>query len=78
MVTGRGGFACALSRGERGATLVEYKILVGLLAVMVIVTIIFVGDWVEDKLASLDSTLESTCGELPESSSGEGCAEGRN
>jgi len=44
----------------------------------VIVTIIFVGDWVEDKLASLDSTLESTCGELPESSSGEGCAEGRN
>ena len=78
MVRRRGGFACSLSRDERGATLVEYSILVGLLAVTVIVTILFVGDWAKDKWASLDSTLESTCGELPDSSSGGGCAEGRN
>ena len=78
IVRWRGGFVYVLSRDERGATLVEYTILVGLLAVAVIVTIIFVGDWVENKWASLDSTLESTCGELPDSSSGGGCAGGRN
>ncbi len=70
------GFARALSRDERGATLVEYTILVGLMAATLIVTISFVGDWVEDTWASLDSTLESTCGELPDPSEGQGCAEG--
>ena len=75
---GRRGLVRALSREERGATLVEYTILVGLLAATVILTILFVGGWVSDKWDSLDSTLESTCGELPDSSQGEGCAEGRN
>ncbi len=74
----RRGLARALSREERGATLVEYTILAGLLAATVILTILFVGGWVSDKWDSLDSTLESTCGELPDSSQGEGCAEGRN
>ncbi len=74
----RHGLARALSRDERGATLVEYTILVGLLAATVILAITFVGGWVSDKWDSLDSTLESTCGELPDSSQGEGCAEGRN
>ena len=73
----RSALARALSRDERGATLVEYTILVGLLAATVIVTIRFVGDWVTDKWDSLDSTLQATCGELPDSSEGEGCAEGR-
>ncbi len=49
MVRRRRRFARALSRDERGATLVEYTILVGLLAVTVILTIRFVGGWVEDK-----------------------------
>ncbi len=49
MVRRRHGYVRVLLRDERGATLVEYTILVGLLAVMVIATIIFVGDWVEDK-----------------------------
>jgi len=74
----RHGLARALSRDERGATLVEYTILVGLLAATVILTILFVGGWVSDKWDSLDSTLQATCGQLPDSSQGEGCAEGRN
>ena len=78
MVRRRRGFARVLSRDERGATLVEYTILVGLLAATVIVSIRFVGDWVEDKWDSLDSTLGDTCGLLPGQSEGEGCAEGRD
>lgn len=78
MVRRRRGFARALSRDERGATLVEYTILVGLLAATVILTITFVGGWVSDKWDSLDSTLQATCGQLPGQSEGEGCAEGRN
>lgn len=78
MVRRRRGFARVLARDERGATLVEYTILVGLLAATVILTITFVGGWVSDKWDSLDSTLQATCGELPDSSSGGGCAEGRN
>ena len=78
MVRRRSGLARALSRDERGATLIEYTILVGLLAATVIVTIRFVGGWVTDKWDSLDSTLEATCGELPGQSQGEGCAEGRD
>lgn len=78
MVRRRRGFARALSRDERGATLVEYTILVGLLAATLILTITFVGGWVSDKWDSLDSTLQATCGQLPGQSEGEGCAEGRN
>jgi len=78
MMRRRRGFARVLSRDERGATLVEYTILVGLLAATVILTITFVGGWVSDKWDSLDSTLQATCGQLPGQSEGEGCAEGRN
>ncbi len=77
MVRRRSTLARVLARDERGATLVEYTILVGLLAATVILAIRFVGGWVSDKWDSLDSTLQATCGELPDSSSGGGCAEGR-
>ena len=76
MVRRRRRFARALSRDERGATLVEYTILVGLLAVTVILTIRFVGGWVSDKWDSLDSTLQATCSELPDPSQGQGCPQG--
>ncbi len=76
MVRRRRGFARVLSRDERGATLVEYTILVGLLAATLIVAIRFVGGWVEDKWDSLDSTLAATCGELPDPSQGQGCPQG--
>ena len=76
MVRRRRRFARALSRDERGATLVEYTILVGLLAATLILAIRFVGGWVEDKWNSLDSTLAATCGELPDPSQGQGCPQG--
>lgn len=76
MVRRRRGFARVLARDERGATLVEYTILVGLLAATVILSIRFVGDWVSDKWDSLDSTLQATCGQLPDPSQGQGCPGG--
>ena len=66
----------ALLREDDGATLIEYTILIGILTVAVIVAVISVGDWASEKWSSLDSVL-TECGDLPDPSQGQGCAEGR-
>ena len=76
MARRRRGFARVLSRDERGATLIEYTILVGRMAATVILAVCFVGEWVSDKGDSMDPTLAASRGELPGRSEGEGRAEG--
>lgn len=66
----------ALLRRDDGATLIEYSILIGLITVTVIFLVISVGGWASEKWAELDSVL-TECGDLPEQSEGQGCAEGR-
>ncbi len=65
-------------KDDGGATLIEYSVLLSFLSVATVFLVISVGDWVSDQWVDLDSTLESTCGVLPDSSEGGGCAEGRS
>lgn len=61
----------------RGATLVEYTVLIGLLASGVLIATQFVGPWVEESWEELSDALDE-CGKLPDQSQGQGCAEGRD
>jgi pilus assembly protein Flp/PilA len=42
---------------EKGAALVEYTVLIGIMLVAVIATIIAVGTWVNDKWTALNTAL---------------------
>ena len=46
-----------LGRDERGTALMEYSMLLGVIAVAAIGAIVFAGDWVADQWAVLQSTL---------------------
>jgi pilus assembly protein Flp/PilA len=48
---------CAFSREERGASLVEYALLVALIAVVCILAISFVGTQASSKFSSVGSSL---------------------
>jgi len=47
-----------LGRSERGASLVEYALLVALIAVVCIVAITFVGQRANDKFSNVSSSLQ--------------------
>jgi pilus assembly protein Flp/PilA len=46
-----------LKQDERGATLIEYSILIGLITVAVIVTVGTVGTWIATQWTDLDAEL---------------------
>lgn len=48
-----------LRRDERGQGLAEYALILGLIAVVAIVALIFMGSQVSDKLSVIGSTIES-------------------
>jgi pilus assembly protein Flp/PilA len=54
-----------LRRDEAGAALVEYSILIGLIAALVIFIILWVGGWVVDAWQTLQAALESSQGTTP-------------
>jgi len=54
-----------LRRDEAGAALVEYSILIGLIAALVIFIILWVGGWVIDAWQTLQAALESSQGTTP-------------
>ncbi|HEU0059417.1 MAG TPA: Flp family type IVb pilin [Hyphomicrobiaceae bacterium] len=54
------GTAVALWQDERGASLLEYSILIGLITAGVVVTITGVGKWVGDKWTVLKDALGIT------------------
>ncbi len=45
---------------EQGASMVEYALLVALIAVVVIGAALFLGDQINDKFSEVGNTLEST------------------
>ncbi|WFE75903.1 Flp family type IVb pilin [Roseinatronobacter sp. S2] len=47
---------------EKGAALVEYGILVGLIAVLAIAAVLALGEQVQNVFLTVDSTLESNLG----------------
>ena len=44
---------------ENGAAMVEYTILLGIITVAVIVSVLFVGGWVANKWATLQTQLKN-------------------
>jgi pilus assembly protein Flp/PilA len=46
-----------IAKTDRGASLVEYALLVALIAVVAIVAITFLGDQVDEKFSSVGSSL---------------------
>jgi len=49
-----------LAKDEEGATMVEYALLVALIALVVIVGALFLGTEIGDKLSDVGATLEGT------------------
>jgi pilus assembly protein Flp/PilA len=47
----------AFARDERGASLLEYTVLLGLIAAVSLATILSVGDWVSDRWVALFNKL---------------------
>jgi pilus assembly protein Flp/PilA len=47
----------AFARDERGASLLEYTVLLGLIAAVSLATILSVGDWVSDRWVALFTKL---------------------
>jgi pilus assembly protein Flp/PilA len=47
-------------REEDGASLIEYSVLIGIILVLSIATIIFVGNWVSAQWTELESELQET------------------
>ena len=45
---------------EQGASMVEYALLVALIAVVVIAAALFLGDQISEKFSEVGNTLEST------------------
>lgn len=48
---------CRLKDDVRGATLIEYSVLIGLMTVAVIVTVGLVGDWISTTWTDLEDNL---------------------
>ena len=46
--------------GQDGATMVEYALLVALIAVVVIAAALFLGEQISDKLSQVGDTLEAS------------------
>lgn len=51
------GFLARLRKNDKGASLIEYSILIGLITVAAILSIDAVGGWVASQWASLSSIL---------------------
>jgi len=51
------GSAVALWHDERGASLLEYSVLIGLITAGAVATILSVGDWVKAKWVSLNAVV---------------------
>jgi pilus assembly protein Flp/PilA len=49
-----------LVSGQDGATMVEYALLVALIAVVVIAAALFLGEQISDKLSQVGDTLEAS------------------
>ena len=49
-----------LVKDENGATMVEYALLVALIAVVVIAAALFLGDQISSKFSEVGDTLQST------------------
>ena len=49
-----------LAKDEEGTTMVEYALLVALIAVVVIAAALFLGEQISDKFSEVGNTLEST------------------
>jgi len=49
----------ALLRDERGASLVEYSILIGIITATAIASIVYVGSWVGTKWGALETVLKA-------------------
>ena len=49
-----------VARDERGAALVEYSILIGLIAALVIFIILWVGGWIVEAWQTLQSALAAS------------------
>jgi pilus assembly protein Flp/PilA len=47
-------------KDEKGATMVEYALLVALIAVVVIAAALFLGQQISDKFSEVGNTLEAT------------------
>jgi pilus assembly protein Flp/PilA len=54
--------AVRLWKDERGASLLEYSILIGLITAGVVTTVLAVGGWVGDKWTQLQTDLKITPG----------------
>jgi Flp pilus assembly pilin Flp len=48
-----------LRRGDRGQGLAEYALILGLIAIVSIVALVFMGSQMNDKLSTIGSTIES-------------------
>jgi pilus assembly protein Flp/PilA len=55
-------FRAQLLRDEDGQGLAEYALIIGLIAIVSIVALIFMGGQVSDKLSVIGSTLQSVSG----------------
>ena len=53
-------FQSHIIRDEKAASMVEYALLVALIAVVVIGAALFLGDQISDKFSEVGNTLEST------------------
>jgi pilus assembly protein Flp/PilA len=49
-------------KGERGASMVEYALLVALIAVVVIAAALFLGEQISDKFSDVGQTISDTPG----------------
>jgi pilus assembly protein Flp/PilA len=51
-------FIRKIGKDDRGAALIEYTILIGLITTTMMATILTVGDWMNDQWADLDTDLQ--------------------
>ena len=53
-------YQCRFSKGEAGASMVEYALLVALIAVVVIAAALFLGTEISDKFSEVGGTVDAT------------------
>jgi pilus assembly protein Flp/PilA len=53
------GFLQRLRRDEKGASLIEYSVLIGIILVLAIASVRGVGQWVNTQWSNLNTTLNS-------------------
>ena len=53
-------YQCRFSKGEAGASMVEYALLVALIAVVVIAAALFLGEQISEKFSQVGDTVDST------------------